>query len=113
MMVAVKDVVTIMLASCGGIITIGGAVSVIATWISKARNPEKRQDEQIALLTCRIEKLEASGCKYDDEMKRMNETLSLMMKAQFATLSHEINGDDVDDLKKVQSEMQNYLSKNR
>ena len=51
MMVAVKDVVTIMLASCGGIITIGGAVSVIATWIAKARNPEKRQDEQIALLT--------------------------------------------------------------
>lgn len=57
-MISVKDVCSIILACCGGIITIGGAISVIVGWLSRIRAPEAKQNEQIAGLLCRVEKLE-------------------------------------------------------
>jgi len=57
-MISVRDVISIILACCGGIITIGGASSIIIGWLSKVRAPENRQNEQIAGLLFRVEKLE-------------------------------------------------------
>lgn len=110
-MITVRDAVTIILAACGGIITIGGAITVIAGWISKMKSPEKAQDERIAQLEVRLEKIEARNAVYDKELSRITETLALIMKAQFATLGHAINGNDIDTIKKVQAEMQEYLTK--
>lgn len=110
-MIAVRDVVTIILAACGGIITIGGAITVIAGWISKMKSPEKAQDERIAQLEIRLNGIEARNAVYDKELSRITETLALIMKAQFATLGHAINGNDIDTIKKVQAEMQEYLTK--
>ena len=102
-MISVKDVCSIILACCGGIITIGGAISVIVGWLSRIRAPEAKQNEQIAGLLCRVEKLE----KNDSEKERRVQNLEEM----FALLNHAINGNATDELRKVQKEVQEYLSK--
>lgn len=112
-MISVRDVISIILACCGGIITIGGAISVIIGWLSKVRAPENRQNEQIAGLLCRVEKLEAKDSEKERRVQNLEEMTEIMLKIQFALLNHAINGNATEELKAVQKEVQAYLSKTK
>ena len=116
-MISINDAVSLILAICGGIITIGGAVSVLAAVATKLRTPEKKQDEKIEkheesirLLSCRMDKLESCDKETEKRLRQMEESISLMMKVNFALLGHAINGNDLEHLKAVQNEVQEYLS---
>ena len=110
-MISVRDVISIILACCGGIITIGGAISVIIGWFSRIKAPEARQNEQIAGLLCRVEKLEKNDSEKEKRVQNLEEMTEIMLKIQFALLNHAINGNATDELKAVQKEVQAYLSK--
>lgn len=116
-MISINDAVSLVLAICGGIITVGGAVSVLVALVAKLRTPEKKQDEKIEkheesirLLACRMDKIESNGKENEKRLRQMEESISLMMKVNFALLGHAINGNDLEHLKAVQNEVQEYLS---
>lgn len=108
-MVSVKDVCSIILACSGGIITIGGAISVLVGWLSKIRTPERRQDDAIKGLECRVEKLEKSQADAENRMKKIEELLNALVGGQFALINHAINGNNIDQLKEAQNEMQKFI----
>lgn len=108
-MVSVKDVCSIILACCGGIITIGGAGAVITGWLSKIKTPERRQDDAIKGLECRVEKLEKSQADAENRMKKIEELLNALVGGQFALINHAINGNNIDQLKEAQNEMQKFI----
>ena len=110
-MISVRDVISIILACCGGIITIGSAISIIIGWLSKVRAPENRQNEQIAGLLFRVEKLEKNDSEKERRVQNLEEMTEIMLKIQFALLNHAINGNATEELKAVQKEVQAYLSK--
>ena len=53
-----SDVWQIVLAVCGGVITLSGAGAVLASIIHKIRAPNKKQDERIAALEEKCGKIE-------------------------------------------------------
>lgn len=108
-MISVRDVISIIIACCGGIITISGAVSVLVNWLSKLKSPERRQDDAIKGLECRVEKLEKSQADAENRMKKIEELLNALVGGQFALINHAINGNNVDQLKEAQNEMQKFI----
>ncbi len=101
---------TAILAICGGIITIIGAVEKVVNAGKAINAPNAEQDRRIKELEERCDRYDQYFSSDKQRLNDLEQTLSILMQAQFALLSHAINGNDVDKLKTVQSSMLNYLT---
>jgi len=102
---------TVILAICGGIITITGAVEKIVNTGKVINAPNEEQNKRLKALEERCDKYDRF---FDSDKQRLNDleqSLSVLMQSQFALMSHAINGNDIDKLKKAQGDMLEYLTK--
>lgn len=107
---------TAILAICGGVIAISGAATVIFKILSKAKEPEMKQNERIFKCEEKIvefeHKLEIYDQHFDHDKKRLdrlefgNEAEN---RALLALLNHAINGNNEDELKNAKRELEQYL----
>ena len=100
----------VALAICGGLLTISNLIEKVAKAKKAIDAPNEEQNR-------RIRELERKCEKYDDyfrsdkqRIQDLEQSLSILMQGNFALLSHAINGNDTDKLKKVQSDMMEYLT---
>lgn len=106
---ALQTFITVLLAICGGVVGIAGAVAVVVKFWKWAHKDTERNSEEItefkrwlASDKHRIEDLEEK----QDEMDRMNK---LQLKALFTLLGHEIDGNHTKQLAEVRDEINTYL----
>ena len=103
--------IAIILAICGGIITIIGAAEKVVNAGKFINAPNAEQDKRLDALEARCDKYDRY---FDSDKQRLNDleqSLSVLMQSQFALMGHAINGNDVDKLKKAQNDMFEYLTK--
>lgn len=108
-MIPVTDVVTIILAICGGISVIGAAAVYIGKAVGWIRKPEHRQDEILKDHEQRITVLETKTDKDYVSITELQKEMSMILRAVVAIMKHEINGNDTADLKQAQREIEEYL----
>lgn len=101
----------IILAICGGVTTIINCIDKLVG-ASKAINaPNEEQNRRIAALEVRCDKYDRYFDSDKQRISDLEQMLSVLIKAEFAMLSHAINGNDIDKLKEVQEDMMEYLTK--
>lgn len=103
------QLIAIILGICGGIVTISAAVTVLIKAVQKVKEPELKQNERIEALERQMEKYSKF---FDNDNKRLVELEkgnTVTQQALLALLSHALNGNDVDSLKKAKSDLENYL----
>ena len=105
-----KEICDILLAICAGITCIAGAVAVIVNVVVKIQSPNKKQDE-------RIKKLEETVKTHDEILnssdKRFVEIENgnrVMQRALLALLSHGIDGNEIDGMRRAKTELETYLT---
>ena len=115
-----EEVWHLILAICGGIVAISGAVAVIVQIIKKLRHPNQKQNEEIAALKQRVDKVEkrledgTEQFRKDDiratklEME-LKDTTKMIVKCLQALMAHEIDGNNTEELKSTKKEIDNYL----
>ena len=114
------DVVNIILAVCGAIITISGAIAVIVKAVDKAKEPNKKQDERIEALEEGVkkinERLEAGDARFEADTKRMlalegdmRETNKVIIEGLQALTAHAIDGNNSQELKDAKKRLDDYL----
>lgn len=99
----------VILAVCGGIITVSTAITIIANVIKKAKSPEEKQNERIKHLEEMVAKHEDILSNDNKRLKSMEEGNREIMQAILALLAHGIDGNEIDSLKKAKENLQNYL----
>lgn len=111
-----NELVTIVLAFSGGLITLSGAINVIIVWINKARQPEVKQNERLAKCEERLDEHDERLNKYmkylendDARLRKIEESNRITQRSMLALLKHSINGDDLDSLKKAEKDLEEYL----
>ena len=92
-----------------GILTLGGAGAIFVALYRWAKKPDINRDE----------KLKGHDDMLDNDNKRINElekkaqeteeALQIIMKSMLALMSHSIDGNHTDELKKARDDMQEYL----
>lgn len=102
---------TVILGICGGIITILNTVEKLVGAGKAINAPNHEQDRRITNLETRCDEFDRYLRADKQRIEDLEMSLSMLMKVEFALLSHAINGNDLDKLKDVQSEMLDYLSK--
>lgn len=108
-MIPVSDVVTLILATCGGISVIGAAAVYVGKAIGWIRKPEIKQDEILKDHEKRITTLEKKTDKDYVSIETLQKEVKMVLSAMIAIMKHELDGNSTDDLKKTQHEIEEYL----
>ena len=102
---------TVLLAICGGVVGIAGAVAVVVKFWKWAHRDTEQNTEDIGEFRAwlasdkrRIESLEARQAE-TEEMNR------LQLEALFSLLGHEIDGNHTAQLEEVRADINKYLIK--
>jgi ABC-type Fe3+-citrate transport system substrate-binding protein len=110
------QLIALILAVCGAIVTISAAIGVIAKVLDKARAPEKEQnkrlDEHEKRLNAHDEIIERFKEYFDNDDRRFKEiekSNKVTQSALLALLKYSLNGNDTDSLKKAEESLESYL----
>lgn len=96
----IMDTIQTILAICGGISVVGGAVTVVKKWIAPA-----------VKLNNRVKVLEEHDKNDFQAIQDIKERDGLIMEALINMLNSQISGNNVDQLKKTRDKLISYLSK--
>lgn len=110
----------IILATCAGIATIGGAVGVIIKIVNKVKQPERKQNERIEALEISVKeinmRLEKGNVRFDDDKDRidaleqtMKSTNRVIIESLQALTAHAIDGNNTSQLKNTEKMLNDYL----
>jgi hypothetical protein len=98
-----------ILAVCGAVSTIGGAVEKLAKAARVIRAPEQQQNSEIADIKDRLDKIEQK-LENDklaiEDSKQCNHVLT---KGMLALLEHGINGNNIDQMRDARNGVEAYL----
>lgn len=103
------QLVGMVLSICAAIITLSSAITVIVSWREKIKSPENLQNEKIRALEERIENIASHLEKDNKRLSKLETGTRVTQKAILALLSHGIDGNDIDGMKKAKKDMEDYL----
>ena len=102
-------VIGAVLALCGMISTIGGAVEKVARARKAIKAPEQRQDDEISGIKTRLDKIERKLENDKREIADSKECNHVLTKGMLALLEHGINGNNIDQMKDAKKDVNTYL----
>ena len=110
------QLIALVLAICGAIVTISAAIGVIAKALDKAKAPEKEQNERLDAHEKRLNALDDIIVKFreyfdndDRRFKEIEKSNKITQSALLALLKHSINGNDTESLKEARKNLEEYL----
>jgi hypothetical protein len=110
------ELVALILGICTAIVTIAGAVGVVAKVIEKARAPEKKQNERLDEIDKRlnehdkiIEQFKEYFTNDDNRFKAIEKSNKITQTAILALLKHSLNGNDKESLIQAEKSLEEYL----
>lgn len=125
------DVWQIVLAVCGGVITLSGAGAVLASIVHKIRAPNRKQNERLDALENSVRetneklsdeigkinsRLEFGNRRFESDAEKMcaleqtmKATNKIIIESLQALTAHAIDGNNTEQLKKAEQTLNNYL----
>ena len=114
------DVIQLILAICGAIITVSGAITVIVRMAMKAKAPNRKQNERLDSLEKEVskinERLEKGDKHFADDSDRINavememrETNKVIIQSLQALTVHALDGNNIEELKNSNKILNDYL----
>ena len=106
------ELITQILAICGAISVIGGAMAVVTGWYKSLKAPKEKQDNRIDQIEQRITNIETSiteiNKKLDNDYKNIRTTrddMNLLTRSMFNLIENKITGNNIEGLKKTRDEL--------
>lgn len=104
-----KEIINIILLICGGIISIGGALTVVKKWINGIKKPNKIVKQEVEHIEETLNSHENYFKRDKEAIDELKEGQRIIYKSQLALISHAIDGNNTKQLKEAETELQNYL----
>lgn len=110
----------VIIALFAGIATISGGVGVITKIVTKAKQPERKQNERIEALEISVKeinmRLERGNVRFDSDKDRidaleqtMKSTNRVIIESLQALTAHAIDGNNTSQLKNTEKMLNDYL----
>lgn len=115
-----QEVINVILAVCAGIITVSGALTSVIKVVQKVHGPEEEQNTRITALETEVsgiqERLKLGNKRFEtdaEHIEKVEQSNVITQRALLALLSHSINGNDLESLKRAKSDLEEYLTGNK
>ena len=96
-------------ALCVGFVAVSNVVNIIINAFSKAKEPDRKQDEKILELERRMKQFEQFLAKDKEKIESIEEGNRVTQQALLALMSHAINGNDIAKLTDAKDALEKYL----
>lgn len=113
-----KDLILGILGVCGAIITISGVFGVFSGWHTSLKKPNKDQDARMDKIEGRLKTVEGRCDTFDKQLEgvkkhlnSLDESINMLLRAEFAQLGHNLNGDNVEQMQRAFDDIQEFLFK--
>ena len=101
------DITTTILTFC---LLLSNFILMIIMWVDKAKTPEKSQNARITRIENEIEDIYGKIGKDNNRLRELEIGNVVTQEAILALLSHAIDGNNTDGLKKAKDDLQTYLT---
>lgn len=105
-----QQILELVLWVCGAIVSVSAAIAVIVKVVQKAKAPEKNQNERIDKLEKEMEKFKQFFDNDNRRLRKLEDGNIVTQQALLALLSHALNGNDMDSLKRAKEHLESYLT---
>lgn len=82
-------------------------------WYEKVKSPEQSQNDRITKLEKEICDIKEHFSNDDDRLASLEDGNVVTQRAILAIMGHELNGNDVDNLKQAKNDLEKYLTENK
>lgn len=113
-----QDILTMMLSVCGALVSISAAIAVVVKFNNFLKKPNKDQDARIDKLEGRLKAVEGRCDTFDKQLEgvkkhlnSLDESINMLLRAEFAQLGHNLNGDNVEQMQRAFDDIQEFLFK--
>lgn len=103
------QMVEAVLAVCGAIMSVAAAAGVVAKVIAAIKAPNKHQDARLDEHKALIDRHEKLFANDNERLNTLEKGNRITQQALLALLSHGIDGNDIDALKKAKEALQEHL----
>ena len=110
------QIVTLIFGICALVTAVNGTIGVLSSWLGWVKKPEKNQnaridmhEERLCMIEERIKKHDQLFVNDKGRLDAMDEGNKVTQKALLALLSHAIDGNNIEPLKKAKEDLQEYL----
>lgn len=108
-MLTPNDLIGIFLGACGVITAAAGAVAVIYSLIVKAKTPNRMQNKRLDKHEEWLKKHDAMLDNDNKRLRQLEDGNKIIQRALLELLKHGIDGNDIDGMRKVRDDLQQYL----
>ena len=98
-----------ILALCAAITAVAAAIAVIVSFVKKVKAPNDAQNAKLKEHEDMLKQHETWFENDDNRLRNIENGNKITQKALLALLSHGIDGNDVDGMKKAKEELQHFL----
>lgn len=105
----VAQLATLILGICAAISAVGAAISWIVKGANTVKAPERKQDERITDLEKRIARHDEMLDRDKNRLEAIEDGNRVTQRAILALLSHGIDGNEVDGMKRAKEDLTKYL----
>lgn len=113
-----QDILTMMLSVCGALVSFSAAIAVMVKFNNFLKKPNKDQDARIDKLEGRLKTVEGRCDTFDKQLEgvkkhlnSLDESINMLLRAEFAQLGHNLNGDNVEQMQRAFDDIQEFLFK--
>lgn len=92
------------------IISFGTVCTLLYAFTKFTQRPQETQDERIAALEARVNKLEDNSVDISTHITSIDKGNMVMQKAMLAMIDHAIGNEDEDNIKKARKALYDYLT---
>lgn len=104
-----QTVWSVIFAIAAAIVLIANAIEKIVKVTKAAKAPNDRQDERIAAVEGRLDKVERMLINDDNRLRDIKKGDRATQRALIALLDHGIDGNNIKQMKDAKDELNNYL----
>ena len=106
-----QDILTMMLSVCGALVSISAAIAVVVKFNNFLKKPNKDQDARIDKLEGRLKTVDKQLEGVKKHLNSLDESINMLLRAEFAQLGHNLNGDNVEQMQRAFDDIQEFLFK--
>ncbi len=107
-----------MLSVCGALVSISAAIAVVVKFNNFLKKPNKDQDARMDKIEGRLKTVEGRCDTFDKQLEgvkkhlnSLDESINMLLRAEFAQLGHNLNGDNVEQMQRAFDDIQEFLFK--
>lgn len=104
-----SQLIGVFLGTCAVITTAAAAGAVIIAVINKIKAPNKIQNERLDRHEAMLKRHEEKLNNDNNRLINIEKEMTITLKALLALLRHDIDGNDIESMKKVRDDLQSYL----